>query len=68
MALEMVLEFDQERAGPRHGHQTFISAEHGLDVMAHWQHREDAVDVCNRLAHGWRGLCPVSFRGGHGVG
>ncbi len=68
MALEMVLEFDQERARPRHGHESFIAAEHALDVMAHWQHREDAVDVRDRLAQGERGLCAIAFRGRHGVG
>ena len=68
MALEMVLEFDQQRAGPRHGEQTFLAAEYSLDVFSHWQHREDAVDVCDRVAHGRRWLCTVSLRGGHGVG
>ena len=68
MALEIVLEFDQERARPRHGHKAIIAAEHGLDVMAHWQHREDAVDVRDRVAHGRRGLCAISFRSRHGVG
>lgn len=68
MALEIVLEFDQERARPRHGQQAFIAAEHSLDVMAHRQHREDAVDVRDRAAHRRRGLCPISFCGGHGVG
>ena len=68
MALEMVLEFDQERAGPRHRHKAIVAAEHGLDVFAHRQHREDAVDVCDGLSHRGRGLCAISFRRCHGVG
>ena len=68
MALEIVLEFDQQRARSRHGQQAFIAAEYSLDVVAHRQHREDAVDVGDRVGHGGRGLGAVSFRGGHGVG